>query len=142
MAGLLWPFCDNSKKERVMPFKWKHTIIILGLLALSTIPSYAQSGAAQQDAAKLLNSMPPDLLSKVRALAQILQQGIKDGQLTDAEIQQGMISGRLAERIKQLNPEAEQLLEEISNASKQGKGPGEESLVPLLEGLGISPNLE
>jgi hypothetical protein len=125
-----------------MPFRWKDTIIILGLFGLSTIPSYAQSGAAQQDAARMLNNMSPDLLSKVRALAQILQQGIKDGQLTDADIQQGMISGRLAERIKQLNPEAEQLLEEISDASKQGKGPGEESLVPLLKGLGISPNLE
>lgn len=125
-----------------MPFKWKLTIIIMGLLAWPSVSSYAQTGAGQQDAARVLNSMSPETLSKVRALAQILQQGIKDGQLTDADIQQGMMSGRLAERIKQLNPEAEQLLEEISDASKQGKGPGEESLVPLLEGLGIAPNSE
>jgi hypothetical protein len=125
-----------------MPVTWKLTLIILGLLASPPVLSYAQLGAGQQDAARVLNSMSPDLLSKVRALAQILQQGIKDGQLTDADIQQGMMSGRLAERLKQLNPEAEHLLEEISEASKQGKGPGEESLVPLIEGLGIAPNLE
>ena len=82
--------------------------------------------------------MPPELLTKVQALAQILQQGVKDGKLTDAEIQQGMLSGHLGEKLKLLSPEASQLLEEISDASKQGRGPGEDSLIPLLGGLGNS----
>jgi hypothetical protein len=119
--------------------EWKSTLIALGLSACLALPSYAQVGTGQQDAAKILNSMSPDLLAKVEALAQILQQGIKEGKLTDAELQQEMMSGRLVERIKQLSPEASQLLEEISQASKQGKGPGEDSLAPLLEGLGSSP---
>jgi hypothetical protein len=74
----------------------------------------------------------------VQALAEILQQGVRDGKLTDAEIHQGMLSGRLGERLKQLSPEAGQLLEEISDATRQGNGPGEESLIPLLGGLGDS----
>jgi hypothetical protein len=113
-------------------------LFMLGLLICSTVPSYAQPAAGPQDAARILNSMSPELRAKVEALAQILQQGVKDGKLTDAEIQQGMMSGRLAERLKQLGPEAGQLLDEISDASKQGKGPGEDSLVPLMEGLGMS----
>ncbi|TKS59681.1 MAG: hypothetical protein EWM72_01866 [Nitrospira sp.] len=121
-----------------MTLIWKLTIIILGLSTWLAVSSYAQLGGGQQEAAKILNDMPSDLLTKVQALAQILQQGIKDGKLTDAEVQQGLMSGRLGERLKQLSPEADQLLEEISDASKQGKGPGEESLMPLLGGLGIS----
>jgi hypothetical protein len=107
---------------------------------LLTVPSYAQVGGGQQDAASILNSMPPDVLAKVQSLAQILQQGVKDGKLTDNDIKQGMLSRNLGEKLKQLSPEAGQLLQEISEASKQGKGPGEESLMPLMGGLGISPN--
>jgi hypothetical protein len=123
-----------------MTLTWRLTIIIVGFSACMAAPSYAQLGGGPQDAAKILNNMPPDLLEKVQALAQILQQGIKDGKLTDAEVQQGMMSGRLGEKLKQLNPEAGHLLDDISDASKQGKGPGEDSLMPLLGGLGISPN--
>jgi len=123
-----------------MRLTWKLTIIFLSLSTWLTVPSYAQLGGGQQGATKILDDMPPDLLAKVQALAQILQQGIKDGKLTDAEVQQGMMSGRLGEKLKQLSPDAGQLLEEISDATKQGKGPGEESLMPLLGGLGISPN--
>lgn len=83
--------------------------------------------------------MPPEILAKVESLAQIIQQSIKDGQLTDDEVQRSMMSGQLGKRLKQLSPEAGQLLSDISQASKEGKGPGEESILPLLGGLGISP---
>ena len=122
-----------------MTLRFTLTLLIVGLATALALPCYAQLGGAPQDAAKILNSMPSDVFAKVQALAKILQQGIKDGKLTEAEVQQGMMSGRLGEKIKSLNPEAGQLLEEISDASKQGKGPGEESLMPLLGGLGISP---
>lgn len=118
----------------------KLMIAFLGISIWLAIPSYAQLGDGRQDAVSILNSMPPDVLAKVRSLAQILQQGIKDGKISDAEIQQGLTSGHLGERLKQLSPEAAQLFEEISDASRQGKGPGEESLMPLTGGLGISPN--
>jgi hypothetical protein len=110
------------------------------LLSLANTPAYAQLGGGQQDAASIINGMPPDILAKVRSLAQILQQGLKEGKISDAEIQQGLTSGQLGEKLKQLSPEAGRLLEEISDASRQGKGPGEESLMPLMGGLGISPN--
>lgn len=123
-----------------MPLTWTLTIIVLVLSTWLGVPAYAQLGVGQQDAAKILNGMPPDVLTKVQALAQMLQQGIKDGKLTDAEVQQGLMSGHLAEKLKQLGPEAGSLLDEISTATKDGTGPGEESLMPLLGGLGISPN--
>lgn len=123
-----------------MALTGKLVIVVLGLSVLSALPSYAQLGGGQLDAASILNGMPPDVLAKVRSLAQILQQGIKDGKISDADIQQGLTSGQLGEKLKQLSPEATQLLEEISDASKQGKGSGEESLMPLMGGLGISPN--
>jgi hypothetical protein len=118
----------------------KAVIAVLGLSIWWTVPSYAQLGAGRQDAVSILNGMPPDVLAKVRSLAQILQQGIKEGKISDAEIQQGLASGQLGEKLKQLGPEAAQLLEEISDASRQEKGSGEESLLPLMEGLGISSN--
>lgn len=120
-----------------MTLTWILTTIV-GFFTWLAVPSYAQLGGEQQNAANILHNMPPDLLAKVQALAQILQQGIKDGKLTDAEVQQRMMSGHLAEKLKRLNPEAGRLLEEISDASKHGRGPGEESLLPLLGGLGIS----
>ncbi len=117
--------------------KWM--IAACGLFLVLVLPSYAQLGGGQQGAERVLNSMPPDMLVKVQSLAQILQQSIKEGKLTDDEVQRDLISGHLEERLKQLSPEAGRLLSEISEALKKGKGPGEESLMPLLGGLGISP---
>ena len=61
------------------------------------------------------------------------------GQLTDDEIKRGLMSGELNEKLKQLNPEADRLLHDISEGSKEGKGPGEERLMPLVGELAISP---
>jgi hypothetical protein len=117
--------------------KW--LITVCGILISLATPSYAQLGGGQQGAQRILNSMPPDMLAKVQSLAQIIQQNIKDGKITDDEVKRNLMSGNLAERLKQLSPEAGQLLSDITQASKEGKGPGEESLMPLLGGLGISP---
>ena len=123
-----------------MPRSWKLSIIALILSTWLGMPAYAQLGGGQQDATKILNGMPPDVLAKVQALALLLQEGIKEGKLTDAEVKQGLMSGRLAEKLKELNPGADQLLDDISAATKDGSGHGEENLLPLLGGLGISPN--
>jgi len=123
-----------------MSLAGKQMIALCGFLLSWAISAHAQHVNGQQEAASILNGMPPDVLAKVRSLAQILQQGIKDGKISDAEIRQGLTSGQLEEKLKQLSPQASQLLEEISDASRQGKGPGEESLMPLMGGLGISPN--
>lgn len=115
-------------------------VVLCGLLLSWTTLTHAQLGGGQQDAASILNGMPPDVLAKVQSLAQILQQGLKDGKISETEIRQGLTSGHLGETLKQLSPEATQLLEEISAASREGKGPGEESLMPLMGGLSISTN--
>jgi hypothetical protein len=124
----------------MMGLTGKLMITLCGFLLSLTMPAYAQLGSGQPDAASILNGMPPDVLAKVRSLAQILQQGLKDGKISEADIQQGVTSGQLGEKLKQLSPEASQLLDEISDASQQRNGPGEESLMPLMGGLGVSPN--
>ena len=121
---------------------WVRTpvLVLLGLSLWLAGPAYAQLAGGQQEATKILNGMAPDTLAKVQSLALLLQQGIKDGKISDHDIKQGLLSGHLGEKLKGLNPEAGQLLHDISEASKEGKGPGEDSLMPLLGGLGISPN--
>lgn len=118
---------------------WTTTLITVGLALLLSTASHAQMGG-RQDALNILNSMPPDVHAKVQALAQMLDRGIKEGKLTEAEVQQGMMSGHLGEKLKTINPDAGQLLDDLKDALKNGNGPGEESLMPLLGGLGISPN--
>ena len=124
----------------MMGLAQKLMIALCGFSLSFAIPAYAQLRGGQQDAASILNGMPPDVLAKVRSLAQILQQGLKEGKISEADIQQGVTSGQLGEKLKQLSPEASQLLDEISDAMKNGQGPGEAALMPLLGGLGISPN--
>jgi hypothetical protein len=121
-----------------MRFDYRTGVMTCGLIGLLAFPCSAQMGTGE--AAKILNNMPPDLFAKIQALAQQLQQGIKEGKLSEAEVQQGMMSGHLGEKLKDLNPQAGQLLDEISDAMKSGQGPGEAALIPLLGGLGISPN--
>jgi hypothetical protein len=128
-----------NTEETMMGLTGKLMITLCGFLLSLTMPAYAQLGSGQPDAASILSNMPPDVLAKVRSLAQILQQGLKEGRISDTEIQQGLTSGQLGEKLKQLSPEASQLFDEISDASRQGKGPGEESLMPLMGGLGVSP---
>jgi len=113
-------------------------LIVWGVMVLLALPCSAQMGTGE--AAKILNNMPPDLFAKIQALAQHLQQGIREGKLSEAEVQQDMMSGHLAEKLKGLNPQAGQLFDEINGAMKSGEGPGEAALMPLLGGLGISPN--
>jgi hypothetical protein len=132
---------DAEREEAMMGLTGKQMISLCGFLLSLFVPAaYAQLGGGQQDAVSIINGIPPDVLAKVRSLAQILQQGLKNGKISDAEIQQGLTSGQLGEKLKQMSPEASQLLEEISDALRHGKGPAEESLMPLMGGLGISPN--
>ena len=118
----------------------KLMIALCGFSLSLAIPAYAQLGGGKQDAASILSGMPPDVLAKVQSLAQILQQGLKEGKISEADIQQGVTSGQLGEKLKQLSPEASQLLDQISDAAQQKHGSGEERLMPLMGGLGVSPN--
>jgi hypothetical protein len=129
-------FTRSNQGEGDMLASGTHWMATWGLSLLCVVPAYAQS---QQESTRSFNGMPSDMLIKVHSLGKILQQGLSEGTLTEDEISRSLMSGQLSERLKQLHPEAEQLLYDISEASRQGKGPGEESLLPLFGGLGIPP---
>lgn len=111
-------------------------VIAIGLIAVA--PAWAQSteGHPSDNAAGILNSLPPDLHKKLEQLSQLIDQNIKAGKLTEAQVRQELMSGRLEQTIRSLGPEANQLFDEISTGMENGKGPGEDALMPLLGALG------
>jgi len=111
--------------------------IAIALTIFASTPALAQSavGDAPPDAAGVLNSLPPDLQKKLQQLSELLDENIKAGKITDALIQHQLMSGGLERTIRSLGPEANQLFDEINAEMKNGKGPGEEALAPLLGGL-------
>lgn len=116
----------------------KHVLWPLFAFALlCTVPVDAQTtgGNPPANAAGILNALPPDLYKKLEQLSQLLDQNIKAGTLTDAQVQQELMSGRLEQTIRSLGPEANNLFDEIQADMKNGKGPGEDALMPLLGGL-------
>lgn len=112
--------------------------LMAAVLLLATQASAQSAGGhSPANAAGILNALPPDLYKKLEQLSQLLDQNIKAGKLTDAQIQQELMSGHLEQTIRSLSPEADQLFDEISADMKNGKGPGAEALMPLLGGLGM-----
>lgn len=111
--------------------------MVIAVSLLSACPASAQAPGSHPpaNAAGVLNALPPDLYKKLERLAQLLDQQIKAGKLTDAQLQQELMTGRLEQTIRNLGPEANQLLEEIQSDMQNGKGPGESALMPLLGGL-------
>lgn len=95
------------------------------------------SPAQAQTAGSILNSLPPELHKKMEQLSRLLDQQIKAGRLTDAQIHQELMSGRLEQTIRSLGPEADQLFDDIRSDLRNGNGPGEDALFPLLGGLGV-----
>ena len=86
-----------------------------------------------QNAAGILDALPPDVQSKMQQLSQMLQQNIKEGKITEAQIQRELMSGNLQQTIKSMNPEAGQLLDEINAAMKNSSNA--ENLPDLLGGF-------
>ena len=118
--------------------KLYHLWIAIAVSLFVTTPALAQSAedpTPPADAAGILNSLPPELHKKLQQLSELLDQNIKAGKITDAQVQQELMSGRLEQTIRSLSPEANQLFDEIHSDMKNGKGPGEEALIPLLGGL-------
>ena len=117
----------------------RHTrwfVIAMSLIAVA--PAWAQptEDHPSDNAAGVLNSLPPDLHKKLQQLSQLIDRNIKAGTLTEAQVQRELMLGRLEQTIRSLGPEANQLFEEIKTDMKNGKGPGEDALAPLLGGLG------
>ena len=111
-------------------------VLALSLIAVSPVWAQSTESHSPDSAAGVLNSLPPDLQKKLQQLSQLIDQNIKSGKLTEAQVQQELMSGRLEQTIRSLGPEANQLFDEINSDTKNGKGPGEDTLIPLLGGLG------
>ena len=117
----------------------RHTrwsVIAMSLIAVA--PAWAQPTEhhPSDNAVGVLNSLPPDLQKKLQQLSQLIDRNIKADTLTEAQVQRELMLGRLEQTIRSLGPEANQLFEEIKTDIKNGKGPGEDALIPLLGGLG------
>ena len=109
--------------------------ITVALFAATPVLAQSAGGDPPANAAGILNSLPPDLREKLQQLSELLDQNIKAGKITDAQIQQELTSGHLEQTIRSLGPEANQLFDEIHSDMKNGNGPGEDALLPLLGGL-------
>lgn len=112
-------------------------LIAIAASLFVTTPAFPQSAGDDPptSAADVLSSLPPELQKKLQQLSELLDQNIKEGKITDAQIQQQLMSGGLERTIRSLGPEANQLFDEINADMKNGKGPGGEALAPLLGGL-------
>ncbi|MGH9968246.1 MAG: hypothetical protein ACREBG_10500 [Pyrinomonadaceae bacterium] len=93
----------------------------------------AAGGQPPQNTAGILDALPPEVLAKVQQLAQMLQQDINEGKITEAQIQRELMSGNLQRTIESINPEASHLLDDINAAMKNS--PNAENLPDLLGGL-------
>jgi hypothetical protein len=107
---------------------------LVGAFGLLAGPTVAQV-TGQQGAMSILNRLPPDVYAKLQALAQMLDQSIKEGKIPEADVHRELLSGQLGNMLATVNPEAGRLLDELSEAMRAGNGPGPESLMPLLGGL-------
>jgi hypothetical protein len=91
------------------------------------------SGQSQADILRLLSELPPETMTKVEQLGKILQEDLKDGTLSQAQIQEELTSGNLEQRLRDLNPEAGPLLDDITQAMKSHSNA--DNLPNLLNGL-------
>lgn len=109
-------------------------LLTLGLFGASSVPAQMPiSGQSHADILKLLNELPPETMKKVELLGKILQQDLKEGKLTQAQIQEELMSGNLEQRLRDLNPEAGPLLDDLAQAMKSH--PNADNLPNLLNGL-------
>lgn len=104
--------------------------LVFGSAVQAQIPP---GGENQSDILKLLGELPPDTMKKVEALGKILQQDLKEGKLTEAQLHEELMSGNLEGKLRGLNPEAGPLLDDIANEMKNH--PNADSLPNLLNGL-------
>jgi hypothetical protein len=84
-----------------------------------------------------LGALPSEVLPKIDQLARLLQQVVNDGMLSEGQINQELNHGNLAGLVDDHNPEAKQLLDDISTSSRANHS--EEPLGLLLGGVTEPP---
>jgi len=90
-------------------------------------------GQSQAEVMKLLGELPPETTKKVEVLGKVMQQNLREGKLTQAQIQEELKSGTLEQTLRTLNPEAGPLLDDIGEAMKNH--PDADRLPDLLNGM-------
>ena len=115
--------------------RWRSilTIACCVFLVAAADAQMAPGDPLPQNTAGILDALPPDVRAKVQQLGEMLQQDIKEGKITEAQIQRELMSGNLQQTIKSMNPEASQLLDDINASMKNS--PNAENLPDLLGGL-------
>ncbi len=111
-------------------------LLLLGLCLVFGNTVQAQmplDGQNQAEVLKPLNEMPPETMKNVEALGKILQQDLKEGKLTQARMQEELKSGTLERTLRDLNPEAGPLLDDIGQQMKSH--PNANNLPNLLNGM-------
>jgi len=111
-------------------------LILVTLWCIGQSAALAQmpmSGSSQANILKLMSELPPETMKSIQQLGLILQQDLKDGKLTDAQIQQELSSGNLEQKLRDLNPEAGPLFDDVTQAMKHHSNP--EDLTHVLNGL-------
>jgi hypothetical protein len=99
----------------------------------SVLAQMPMSGQKQADILKLMSELPPDVMVKIQQLGKILQQDLKDGRLTQEQLHEELVSGNLEQKIRDLNPEAGPLFDDIAQAMKNH--PDADNLPHILDGL-------
>jgi len=112
------------------------TLVTLLFLGLCLVFGDAQAqmpldGQSQADVLKLMGELPPETMKKVEVLGKILQQDLKEGKVTEAQLHEELMSGTLEQKLRDLNPEAGPLLDDIANSMKNHA----DSLPKLLNGM-------
>jgi len=111
-------------------------LLLLTLWFYGLTPALAQAPTTTQKQAeilKLMSEMPPDVMMKIQQLGKILQQDLKEGKLTQEQIQEELTAGNMEQKLRDLNPEAGPLLDDIAKAMKTH--PSAENLPHILDGL-------
>ena len=104
--------------------------LVFGSTAQAQMPLDGQS---QANVLKLLGELPPETMKNVEALGKILQQDLKEGKLTQTRIQEELKSGTFEQTLRNLNPEAGPLLDDIGQQMKNH--PNADNLPDLLNGI-------
>jgi hypothetical protein len=104
--------------------------LVFGGTAQAQIPLGGQN---QAEILQLLHDLPPETMKKIEALGKIMQQNLKEGKLTESQLQEGLKSGTLEQKLRGLNPESGPLLDGIADEMKHHSNA--DSLPDLLNGL-------
>lgn len=112
------------------------TLLFLGLYLVfnNTVPAQMPiDGQSQAEVLKLMGELPPETMKNVEVLGKILQQDLKEGKLTQARIQEELKSGTFEQTLRNLNPEAGPLLDDIGQQMRNH--PDADRLPDLLNGM-------